>query len=55
MIVKIISGGQSGVDRAALDAAIKLDIPQYKKDLVARMTASKARTKMVVDSFGYDM
>ena len=27
MIVKIISGGQSGVDRAALDAAIKLDIP----------------------------
>lgn len=27
MIVKIISGGQSGVDRAALDVAIKLDIP----------------------------
>ena len=27
MIVKIISGGQSGVDRAALDAAIRLGIP----------------------------
>jgi hypothetical protein len=27
MIVKIISGGQTGVDRAALDAAIRLGIP----------------------------
>jgi len=27
MIVKIISGGQTGVDRAALDAAIRLDVP----------------------------
>ena len=27
MIKKIISGGQTGVDRAALDVAIKLDIP----------------------------
>lgn len=27
MIQKIISGGQTGADRAALDAAIKLDIP----------------------------
>ena len=27
MIKKIISGGQTGVDRAALDAAIKLSIP----------------------------
>ena len=27
MIRKIISGGQTGADRAALDAAIKLDIP----------------------------
>ena len=27
MIQKIISGGQTGVDRAALDAAIKLTIP----------------------------
>ena len=27
MIRKIISGGQTGADQAALDAAIKLDIP----------------------------
>src|SRR5210317_1233454 len=27
MISKIISGGQTGADRAALDVAIKLDIP----------------------------
>ena len=27
MVKKIISGGQTGVDRAALDAAIKLEIP----------------------------
>lgn len=27
MIKKIISGGQTGADRAALDAAIKLEIP----------------------------
>ncbi len=27
MIKKIISGGQTGADRAALDAAIKLGIP----------------------------
>jgi len=27
MIKRIISGGQTGADQAALDAAIKLDIP----------------------------
>jgi len=27
MLIKIISGGQTGADQAALDAAIKLDIP----------------------------
>ncbi len=27
MVIKIISGGQTGVDRAALDAAISLEIP----------------------------
>jgi len=27
MIQKIISGGQTGADQAALDVAIKLDIP----------------------------
>jgi hypothetical protein len=26
MLIKIISGGQTGADRAALDAAIKLEI-----------------------------
>jgi len=46
------------VAQAAMDsgvATIKLDIKQYKKDLRERMTASKARTKMIVDSFGYDL
>jgi len=45
------------VAQAAMDtgvAKITLDIEQYKKDLEARMVASKARTKAVVDSFGYD-
>jgi malate dehydrogenase (oxaloacetate-decarboxylating)(NADP+) len=36
-------------------ATIKLDIAQYKKDLAARMTESKKRTKLMVDSFGYDL
>jgi hypothetical protein len=27
MLTKIISGGQTGVDQAALDTAINLDIP----------------------------
>jgi len=27
MIAKIVSGGQTGADRAALDAAIRLGIP----------------------------
>jgi hypothetical protein len=32
-----------------------LDLAQYKKDLAARMTESKRRTALVVDSFGYDL
>jgi malate dehydrogenase (oxaloacetate-decarboxylating)(NADP+) len=36
-------------------AQIQLDLDQYAKDLEARMAASKARTKLVVDSFGYDI
>jgi hypothetical protein len=28
MIKRIISGGQTGADRAALDFAIKMDLPQ---------------------------
>ncbi|MBU4517236.1 MAG: malate dehydrogenase [Proteobacteria bacterium] len=46
------------VAKAAMDtgvAGIKLDLEQYKKDLTARMAASKARTKLVVDSFNYDI
>ncbi|MDQ7834742.1 MAG: malic enzyme-like NAD(P)-binding protein [Humidesulfovibrio sp.] len=46
------------VAKAAMDsgvATIQLDIDQYRKDLNERMTASQARTKMMVDSFGYDM
>ncbi len=31
MIQKIVSGGQTGVDRAALDVAIKWKIPQGEK------------------------
>jgi len=46
------------VAKAAMDtgvAKITLDLDQYKKDLEERMNASKARTKLVVDSFGYDI
>jgi malate dehydrogenase (oxaloacetate-decarboxylating)(NADP+) len=46
------------VAKAAMDtgvAQIELDLDQYAKDLEARMRASKARTKLVVDSFGYDI
>jgi malate dehydrogenase (oxaloacetate-decarboxylating)(NADP+) len=46
------------VAKAAMDtgvAQIQLDLDQYAKDLEARMAASKARTKLVVDSFGYDI
>ena len=32
MIKKIISGGQTGVDQAALDTAIKLKIPFFPTD-----------------------
>lgn len=45
------------VAKAAMDtgvAKIQLDLDQYAKDLEAKMKASKARTKAVVDSFGYD-
>lgn len=45
------------VAKAAMDtgvAKIQLDLDQYVKDLEARMAASKARTKSVVASFGYD-
>jgi len=46
------------VAKAAMDTGVAkntLDLAQYKKDLAARMTESKKRTKLVVDSFGYDL
>ncbi|WP_319470470.1 malic enzyme-like NAD(P)-binding protein [uncultured Pseudodesulfovibrio sp.] len=46
------------VAKAAMDtgvAKIQLDLDEYKKELEARMAASRARTKAVVDSFGYDI
>jgi len=46
------------VAKAAMEtgvAKVKLDLDQYKKDLEARMAASKARTGLVVDTFGYDL
>jgi len=45
------------VVKAAMEtgvARIQLDLDQYKADLEKRMDASKARGKMVVDSFNYD-
>ncbi|QJB55563.1 malic enzyme-like NAD(P)-binding protein [Pseudodesulfovibrio sp. zrk46] len=45
------------VAKAAMDtgvAKIQLDLDEYRKELEARMVASKARTKSVVDSFGFD-
>ena len=38
MIEKIISGGQTGADQAALDAAIKLGIPHGGWMPIGRMT-----------------
>ncbi|MBU1229455.1 MAG: malate dehydrogenase [Proteobacteria bacterium] len=55
---RVLEWESPAVAQAAMDsgvATIRLDIDQYKKDLRQRMTASKARTKMMVDSFGYDM
>ncbi len=55
---RVLEWEAPAVAQAAMDsgvATIKLDIAQYKKDLAARMTESKKRTKLMVDSFGYDM
>ena len=55
---RVLEWEAPAVAQAAMDtgvATIQLDIAQYKKDLRERMTASKARTKMIVDSFGYDL
>jgi len=55
---RVLEWEAPAVAQAAMDsgvANIKLDIEQYKKDLAARMTESKKRTKLMVDSFGYDL
>ena len=55
---RVLGWEAPAVAQAAMDsgvATIKLDIAQYKKELSERMTASKQRTKLMVDSFGYDL
>jgi len=55
---RVLEWEAPAVAQAAMDtgvATIKLDIAQYKKELSARMTESKKRTKLMVDSFGYDL
>ncbi len=45
------------VAKAAMDtgvAKIKLDLDEYRKELEDRLNASRARTRSVVQSFGYD-
>jgi hypothetical protein len=41
MLTKIISGGQTGADRAALDAAIELDIPYGARIMTAAADADQ--------------
>lgn len=46
------------VAKAAMDSGVakhSLDLEQYKRDLAERMTASKRRTRLMVESFGYDL
>jgi malate dehydrogenase (oxaloacetate-decarboxylating)(NADP+) len=55
---RVLDWEAPAVAQAAMDtgvATIKLDIAQYKKELAERMTASKQRTKLMVESFGYDL
>jgi len=55
---RVLEWVSPAVAKAAMDSGVaknKLDLAQYKKDLAARMTESKKRTQLVVDSFGYDL
>jgi Malic enzyme len=55
---RVLEWVSPAVAKAAMDTGVaknKLDLAQYKKDLAARMTASKKRTALVVDSFDYDL
>lgn len=57
MIVKIISGGQTGVDRAALDVAIELGIPhggwlpKGRKTEAGRLPAKYQLKELLTDSY----
>lgn len=55
---RLLAWVSSAVAQAAMDTGVakhRLDLDQYKKDLAARMTESKRRTALVVESFGYDL
>ena len=55
---RVLEWVSPAVAKAAMDSGVaknQLDLVQYKKDLAARMTESKKRTALVVDSFGYDL
>ncbi|SNS01743.1 malate dehydrogenase (oxaloacetate-decarboxylating)(NADP+) [Humidesulfovibrio mexicanus] len=55
---RVLESVSPAVAEAAMRSGVaqnSLDLAQYKKDLAARMTESKRRTALVVDSFGYDL
>ncbi len=55
---RVLEWVSPAVAEAAMRSGVaqnSLDLAQYKKDLAARMTESKRRTALVVDSFGYDL
>ena len=53
---RVLEREAPAVAKAAMDtgvAQVKVDLKTYGKELVERMNASRARTKLVVDSFDY--
>jgi len=55
---RVLQWVSPAVAKAAMDtgvAKIQLNLEQYTKDLAARMTESKRRTALMVESFGYDL
>ncbi len=52
MVVKIISGGQTGVDRAALDADILLEIPHGGFVPAGRITEEGPRASKAPGIYG---
>jgi malate dehydrogenase (oxaloacetate-decarboxylating)(NADP+) len=54
---RVLAWEAAAVAQAAMDtgvATLKLDIEAYKKELAGRMTATKRRMQLLIDSFGYD-